>query len=103
MNPYQSPAAPVGDAAGTASASQGYMALWKRGWWFWLLMLCFNIGLGVLFVPLAMLTAQRPTLYFVLAVAIGLILGPLYGGWLYNKFASSTHGPARPPAGNADA
>jgi len=96
-NPYQSPNALVSD--GAVAPPQGYWALWKRGWWFWLLMICFNFGLAIVFFPLAMLTAQNPTLYALLAIAVGLSLGPIYGGWLYNKFAASTHGPVKPTTG----
>jgi hypothetical protein len=67
-----------------------YWSHWKRGWWAWLMILCANLSLAFLFVPLAFIFHDMETIYWLSAMAIWLIVGAPLWGWLFEKFAAAS-------------
>jgi hypothetical protein len=67
-----------------------YVAYWKRGWWVWLMMLCINLGLAVVALPLAALFRGNPTVYWSSAVVAWLLVVAPYAGWVFERFAAGS-------------
>ena len=70
---------------------ENYLAYWKRGWWAWLMMLCTNIGLLILILPLAFIFEDNRGAYLVAALVAWLAIGAPYLGWLFEQFASRSN------------
>jgi hypothetical protein len=103
MNADQTTEARTADLPAAAnirpSALEQYWAWWKRGWWFQLLVLIFNLALAVLILPLAFLLSEAPGLFYLAGAAVGLFVTIPFGGWLYDKFSSRTHSSSSSPTG----
>jgi hypothetical protein len=70
---------------------ENYLAYWKRGWWAWLMMLCTNIGLLILILPLAFIFSGNKGAYLVASVVAWLAIGAPYLGWFFEQFASRSN------------
>ena len=67
-----------------------YWSLWKRGWWAWWMMLCANLFLGALFLPIALLTRGHKELYWTIALGAGIVIGLPVWGWLFDRIATAS-------------
>ncbi len=67
-----------------------YWALWKRGWWAWLLLLCMNLSFAVFVVPLAAVFHDSVLAYGVSVAAVWLVVGAPLWGWIFEMFAGAS-------------
>jgi hypothetical protein len=67
-----------------------YWALWKRGWWAWLLMLCMNLSFAVFVIPLAAAFHDNLHAYWVSAAAVWCVIGAPVWGWIFEWFAGAS-------------
>ena len=54
------------------------------------MMLCINLGLGVLLVPLALAFRDNKSVYWITASVVLLVLGAPFIGWVFERFAAGS-------------
>ena len=64
-----------------------YFALWRRGWWAWLHMLCANLAFVVMCIPFVAFKYKPVEPDWGLLVVIWLVAGAPAWGWLFEYFA----------------
>ncbi|WP_447894111.1 hypothetical protein [Vreelandella sp. GE22] len=67
-----------------------YLKYWKRGWWAWLLMLCSNLAISLLVIPLVFLFGENQIGYWSALLVVWILIVTPLSGWLFEKFASSS-------------
>ena len=67
-----------------------YWSFWRRGWWAWLFMLCFNLTAALLILPVAFLSDGNGFAYWLGALAVALIILIPIGGWFFEVFAANS-------------
>ena len=65
-----------------------YFAYWKRGWWAALMMTLVNLVVSVLVAFTGIGLGAEPSVAWPIAVAVWLIMGAPFAGWLFEVFAS---------------
>ncbi|WP_313916402.1 hypothetical protein [Tahibacter sp.] len=78
-----------------------HWAFWKRGWWAWLFVLCANVSMGLLVIPLAIAFRDNKSLYWVSALVLWFVVGAPLWGWIFERFASDSARVATNRAGEA--
>jgi hypothetical protein len=67
-----------------------YLGYWKRGWWAWLMMLCINLGIVVVVLPLAAIFHGNKAAYWISALVAWLLVGAPFAGWVFERFAAGS-------------
>ena len=67
-----------------------YWIFWRRGWWAWLFMLCFNVTAALLFLPVAFLTDASGPAYWLGGLAVALFIVIPIVGWFFEVFAANS-------------
>lgn len=70
---------------------KNYIELWYRGWWTWLMVLCLNLAIGVVTIPVFLLIRGLSASWvWPVSILIWLVIGAPAWGWIFEIFARKT-------------